>query len=65
MKRTECPKCNNHYIVLYLGKAVTSKPKKIKNRGWSHFVALENLFSTVIWFLIFKFFLTKQKPNQV
>ena len=33
--------------------------KKHKNPGWSHFVALENLFPTVIWFLILKFFLTK------
>jgi len=59
VKWSECPKSNNHHKVVYLGKAVTSKPKKKKNRGWSHFVALENLFPTVIWFLIFKFFLTK------
>ena len=59
VKMLECPKSNNHHKVVYLGKAVTSKPKKKKNRGWSHFEALENLFPTVIWFLIFKFFLTK------
>ena len=59
MKRTECPKCNNHYIVLYLGKAVTSKLKQMENRSWSYFVAPENFFPTVICFLIFKFFLTK------
>ena len=59
VKRSEFPKSNNHHTVVYLGKAVTSKPKKIKNRGWSHFVALENFFPTIIWFLILKFFLTK------
>ena len=65
MKRLACPESNNHHTVVYLGKAVTSKPKKIKNRGWSHFVALENLFPTVIWFFIFQFFLTKLKPTKV
>ena len=61
----ECPKSNNHHKVVYLGKAITSKPKKKKNRGWSHFVALENLFPTVIWFYVFKFFLMKLKPTNV
>merc|ERR1712105_310239 len=56
VKWSECPKSNNHHKVVYLGKAVASKPKKKKNRGWSHFVALENLFPMVICFLIFKFF---------
>merc|ERR1712212_1457011 len=66
VKRSECPKSNNHYKAVYLGKAVPSKPKKFKkNRGWSHFVALENLFPMVIWFLIFKFFLTKLLPTKV
>ena len=33
VKRSECLKSNNHHTVVYLGKAVTSKPKKIKYRG--------------------------------
>jgi hypothetical protein len=33
VRRSEFPKSNNHHTVVYLGKAVTSKPKKIKNRG--------------------------------
>ena len=43
---------------MYFGKAVTAKPKKIENRGWSYFVALLKFFPMVIWFLIFEFFLT-------
>ena len=35
MKRSECPESNNHHAVVYLEKAVTSKLKKIENRGWS------------------------------
>ena len=58
-------KSNNHHTVVYLRKAVTSKPKKIENRGWSYFVALEILFPTAIWFLIFKFFLRKLLPTNV
>ena len=58
-------KNNNHHPISYLRKSVTSKPKKIKNRGWFHFRALEICFPTVIWFLIFKFFLTKVYPTKV
>ena len=36
---------------MYLGKAVTSKPKKVEHREWSYVVAPEKFFSTVIWFL--------------
>ena len=35
---------------MYLRKAVTSKPKKIEKRGWSHLVAPEKFFPTVIVF---------------
>ena len=48
-----------HPTVVYLVKAVTSKPKNIETRGWSYFVALEILFPMAIWFLIFKFLLRK------
>ena len=65
IKRLECPKNNNHHTVVYFGKAITAKPKKIENCGWSYFVALKILFPTAIWFLIFKFFLTKLKPTKV
>ena len=44
---------------------VTSNPIKMENRSWSYFVAPENFFPTVIWFLIFKFFLMKLKPTNV
>ena len=50
---------------VYFGKAVTSKPKKITDRSWSYFVAPEKSFLTVIWFLEFKFLLTKQLPSKV
>ena len=56
---------NNNHTVVYLRKAVTSKPKKIENRGCFYFVALEMFFLTVIWFLILKFFLTKLLPTKV
>ena len=65
MKRSECLKSNNHHTVVYLWKAVTSKPKKIENRGCSYFVALEKFFPMVIWFLILKFFLMKLLPTKV
>ena len=65
VKRSECPKSNQHHTVVYLGKAVTSKPKKIENRGCSYYVALDKFFPTVIWFLILKFFLTKLLPTKV
>ena len=58
-------KSNNHHSVVYLGKAVSFKPKKIKNRGRSQFVAVENSFPTVIWFLIFEFFVAKLQPTKV
>merc|ERR1712212_1280721 len=31
IKRLECPKNNNHHTVVYFGKAITAKPKKIEN----------------------------------
>ena len=49
---------------MHLGKAVTTKPKKIENRDWSYFVALEKFFLTVIRFLIFKFFPNEAIANQ-
>ena len=58
IKRLECPKNNNHHTVVYFGKAITAKPKKIENCGWSYFVALLKFFPMVIWFLILEFFLT-------
>ena len=64
-KRSECPKFNHHHTVVYLGKAVTSKPKNIANRGCFYFLAPEKFFPTVIWFLIFKFFLMKLLPTTV
>ena len=65
MKRSECPKSNNYHTVVYLEKAVTSKPKKIKNRCCSYFAALEKFFTTVIWFLIFNFSHTKLLPTKL
>ena len=59
VKRSDCLKSNNHHTVVYLRNAVTSKPKKIENRGCSYFVALEKFFPTIIWFLTLKTFLTK------
>ena len=44
--------------------AVTFKPKRVKNRGWSYFVAPEKFFSTVIWFFIYKLFPTKLLPTK-
>ena len=28
-------KSNNHHTVVFLGRGITSKPKKIENRGYS------------------------------
>ena len=65
VKRSECPKSNNHHAVMYFEKAVTSKLKQIENRGWSYFVAPLKFFLLIIWFLLFKFFLTKLLPTKV
>ena len=44
---------------------ITSKRIEIESRGWSSFEDLEKFFPTVIWFLIFAFFLTKLLPTKV
>ena len=65
MTRSEFPKSNNLHTVLHLVKAVTSKPKKIENRGWSHFEGLEISFLTVILLLILKSFPREAIANRI
>ena len=45
---------------MHLGEAVTSKPKKIENRGWSHYGALSNGHLV----FIFKIFCYEAIANQ-